>query len=154
MNNMSTMSNMWHNNEESDDDYNDEDSILNEELPADIDEKFKKTVSNLKHTIYEATVLSPDLGTKKAQNNTVLEDYIKVLNIVNNLSKQAQKGKINKNELNKFPNEIQEPINNLLTSITDHSKNNSPADTVPYVDYIQNSFKVHPFVQKNSFNEE
>ena len=148
------MSNMWPNNEESDDDYNDEDSILNEEPPPDVDENFKKSVSNLKHTIYEATVLSPDLGTEEAQNNRVLEDYINVLNNVNNLSKQAQKGKINKNELNQFPKEIQEPINNLLTSITDHSKNNSPADTITRIDHIQNSFKVHPFIQKNSFNEE
>jgi uncharacterized membrane protein YheB (UPF0754 family) len=150
-NNSSREMNMWPNNEESDDDYNDEDSILNEELPTDIDENFKKNVLNLKHEIYENTVLSPDLGTEEAQNNKVLEDYLENINNVYILCRNAQKGKIS-NNLNQFPKETRELINNLLIWIADYSKNNQVVDTIPYVDYIQKSFKEHPFVQTNSFN--
>ena len=147
------MSNMWPNNEESDDEYNDEDSILNEELPADIDEKFKKTVSTLKHEIYENTVLSPDLGTKKAQNNKVLEDYLENINNVYILCLNAQKGNIS-NDLDKFPKEVRHSISTLLSWLADFFKKNQVVDTIPYVSYIQKSFKEYPFVQKNSFNEE
>jgi uncharacterized membrane protein YheB (UPF0754 family) len=150
-NNSSSEMNMWPNNEESDDDYNDEDSILNDEPPLDIDDNFKKNVLNLKHEIYENTVLSPVLGTKEAQNNKVLEDYLENINNVYILSKNAQKGEIS-NNLNQFPKETRELINNLLIWIADYSKNNQVVDTIPYVDYIQKSFKEHPFVQTNSFN--
>jgi hypothetical protein len=137
---------------ESDDDYNDEEIIQNEELPPGIDPEFIKSVLKLKENIYKAIVIKPELGTNKAQNTGVLGDYINALNNVNNLSKQAQRGTIDKSKLNQFPEETQEPIHNLLTTIEDHSKNNPPAVTIPYVDYIQNSFKEHPFVLKKSFN--
>lgn len=151
MSNNSNQMNMWPNNEDSDDDYNDEDSILNEEPPPDIDENFKKNVLNLKHEIYENTVLSPDLGTEEAQNNKVLEDYLENINKVYILCKNAQNGNIS-NNLNQFPKETRELIHNLLIWIADYSKNNQVVDTIPYVDYIQKSFKEHPFVQTNSFN--
>ena len=147
------MSNMWPNNEESDDEYNDEDSILNEELPADIDEKFKKTVSTLKHEIYENTVLSPDLGTKKAQNNKVLEDYLENINNVYILCLNAQKGNIS-NDLDKFPKEVRHSISTLLSWLADFFKKNQVVDTIPYASYIQKSLKEYPFVQSNSFNLE
>jgi uncharacterized protein (DUF2225 family) len=137
-----------------DNESDDEEIIKNEEQPPGIDSEFRNNVSKVKHIIYEATVLSPELGTKKAQNTGVLGDYIKALNNVNNLSKQAQRGTIDKNKLKQFPEETQEPIHNLLTTIADHSKNNPPAETIPYVDYIQNSYKEHPFIQTNSFNQE
>jgi len=151
-NNSNSEMNMWPNSEESDDDYNDEDSILNEEPPPGIDPEFINNVSKLKHTIYEATVLSPELGTEEAQSNRVLENYINVLNNVNNLSKQAQKGEIDESKLKQFPKETQEPIHNLLTTIADYSTNNSPAVTIPYIDFLQNSFKVHPFQQTKKTN--
>ncbi len=67
MNNMSNaIFDMWSNNEESDDDNYDNDDIINEEPPMDIDENFKKNIVNLKRTLYENTVLSTELGTSEA----------------------------------------------------------------------------------------
>ena len=92
-NSSSEMSNNTWTDNESDDDYNEE-IIQNEELPPGIDPEFIKSVLKLKENIYEAIVIKPELGTKKAQNTGVLGDYIKALNNVNNLSKQAQRGTI------------------------------------------------------------
>ena len=151
-NNRSSEMKMWPNIEESDDDYNDEDSILNEELPMDIDENFKNNIVNLKHELYENIVLSPQLNTDEAQSINPLEKYLENINNVYILSINAQKGEIDKNKLDQFPEETRELIGNLLIWIADYFKKNQVADTIPYESYIQKSFKVYPFVQKNSFN--
>jgi hypothetical protein len=144
---------MWSNNEEYDNDDNDDndDIILNEESPMDIDENFKNNVVNLKRTLYENTVLSPELGTSKAQTTEVLNEYLNHINNINILCLNAQNGKIN-NNLNKFPKETRELISNLLIWITDYFKKNEVVDTIPYASYINKSFKEYPFVQTNSFN--
>jgi len=142
---------MWSNNEESDDDNYDNDDIINEEPPMDIDENFKKNIVNLKRTLYENTVLSPELGTSQAQTTEVLNEYLNHVNNVYNLSINAQNGKIN-NNLNKFPKETRELISNLLIWIADYFKKNEVVDTIPYVSFIYKSFKEYPFVQTNSFN--
>lgn len=152
MNNMSNaIFDMWSNNEESDDDNYDNDDIINEEPPMDIDENFKKNIVNLKRTLYENTVLSPELGTSEAQTTEVLNEYLNHVNNVYNLSINAQNGKIN-NNLNKFPKETRELISNLLIWIADYFKKNEVVDTIPYVSFIYKSFKEYPFVQTNSFN--
>jgi len=151
-NNSSSEMNIWPNNEESDYEYNDEDSILNEEPPMDIDENFKNNVVNIKHELYEKTILSPELNTDEAQSINPLEKYLENINNVYILSINAQKGEINTNKLNQFPKETRVLISNLLTWIADFFKKNEVVDTIPYESYIQKSFKVYPFVQKNSFN--
>jgi hypothetical protein len=146
----------WPNNEELNElnqEYEEDDDqiIQNEESPMDIDENFKNNIVNLKHEIYENTVLSPELNTNEAQSIDPLEKYLENINNVYILSVNAQNGKIN-NNLDKFPKEIRELIGNLLIWIADYFKKNQVADTIPYESYIQKSFKEYPFVQKNSFN--
>jgi hypothetical protein len=139
-------------NEENEENEGDDDEIIqNEEPPMDIDENFKKNVVIVKQTIYEKTVLSPELNTDEAQSIDPLEKYSKNINNLYILSVNAQKGKIN-NNLDKFPKETRELISNLLRWIADYFKKNQVADTIPYESYIQKSFKEYPFVQKNSFN--
>ena len=151
MSNNSNQMNMWPNNEESDDEYNDEDSILNEESPADIDENFKKNIVNLKHELYENIVLSPKLNTEEAQSVNVFKKYLENINNVNILFVNAQKGEIS-NNLDQFPEETRELISNLLIWIEEYFKKNEVVDTIPYASYIHKSFIEYPFVQKNSFN--
>jgi len=146
----------WPNNEELNElnqEYEEDDDqiIQNEESPMDIDENFKNNIVNLKHEIYENTVLSPELNTNEAQSIDPLEKYLENINNVYILSVNAQNGKIN-NNLDKFPKETRELISNLLIWIADYFKKNQVADTIPYESYIQKSFKEYPFVQKNSFN--
>ena len=148
------MSIEWPNNEESDDDNNDDDEIIqNEEVPIDIDENFKNNVVNLKHELYENTVLSPKLNTDEAQSMDPLEKYLENINNVYILSINAQKGKIN-NNLNNFPKDTRELISNLLIWIAKYFKKNEVVDTIPYKRYIEQSFKEYPFVQKNSFRDD
>ena len=144
----------WPNNEESDDDNNDDDEIIqNEEVPIDIDENFKNNVVNLKHELYENTVLSPKLNTDEAQSMDPLEKYLENINNVYILSINAQKGKIN-NNLNKFPKDTRVLISNLLSWIADYFKKNEVVDIIPYEKYIEKSFKEYPFVQTNSFKDD
>jgi len=139
-------------NEENEENEGDNDEIIqNEEPPIDIDENFKNNVVNIKHELYEKTVLSPELNTNEAQSIDPLEKYLENINNVYILSVNAQNGKIN-NNLDKFPKETRELISNLLIWIADYFKKNQVADTIPYESYIQKSFKEYPFVQKNSFN--
>ena len=151
------MINEWPNNkdlnelDEEDEENNDDEIIQNEERPIDIDENFKNNVVNIKHELYENTVLSPELNTDEAQSINQLEKYLENINNVYILSVNAQKGKIN-NNLDKFPKETRELISNLLIWIADYFKKNQVVDTIPYESYIQKSFKEYPFVQKNSFN--
>jgi len=148
------MINEWPNNKdlnELDEENNDDEIIQNEERPIDIDENFKNNVVNIKHELYENTVLSPELNTDEAQSINQLEKYLENINNVYILSVNAQKGKIN-NNLDKFPKETRELISNLLIWIADYFKKNQVVDTIPYESYIQKSFKEYPFVQKNSFN--
>ena len=151
------MINEWPNNkdlnelDEEDEENNDDEIIQNEERPIDIDENFKNNVVNIKHELYENTVLSPELNTDEAQSINQLEKYLENINNVYILSVNAQKGKIN-NNLDKFPKETRQLISNLLIWIADYFKKNQVVDTIPYESYIQKSFKEYPFVQKNSFN--
>ena len=101
----------------------------------DIDENFKNNIVNLKHEIYENTVLSPELNTNEAQSIDPLEKYLENINNVYILSVNAQNGKIN-NNLDKFPKETRELISNLLIWIADYFKKNQVADTIPYKLFI------------------
>jgi hypothetical protein len=151
------MINEWPNNKdlnEEDEEYEEDDDeiIQNEESPMDIDENFKNNVVNIKHELYENTVLSPELNTDEAQSINQFEKYLENINNVYILSINAQNGEIDKNKLNQFPKETRQLISNLLIWIADYFKKNQVADTIPYERYIQKSFKEYPFVQKNSFN--
>jgi len=153
-NNVSNANNIW-SNDESDDDYNDEEIILNEESSTDINPEFRKNVLRLKRKLYYKTVLKGKLGTKEAQNIGVLDKYLDNLNKVHILCLNAQNPQNPQNNniiLKKFPKKTRKLISSLLFWIADYFKKNELIDTIPYKVYIDNSFKKYPFVQKNSFN--
>lgn len=141
---------MWK-RDESDDEYEDEEYQQNEEVPVDIDEKFKNDVLNVKHKLYENIVLSPELGTEKAQNLETLQEYLKNINNVYILCLNAQKGIINDEELNKFPVNVRDSLKRVLNWLNDYFRKNQIPDTIPYDDFINKSFKEYQFVQDNSF---
>lgn len=141
---------MWK-RDESDDEYEDEEYQQNEEVPVDIDEKFKNDVLNVKHKLYENIVLSPELGTEKAQNLETLQEYLKNINNVYILCLNAQKGIINDEELNKFPVNVRDSLKRVLNWLNDYFRKNQIPDTIPYDDFINKSFREYQFVQDNSF---
>jgi hypothetical protein len=139
------MGDFWE-SDESDNEY-----VQNEIMPPDIDEEFKNDIVNLKHIIYENNVLTPELGTSDAQSLQLLQAYLNNINYVYILSLNAQKGQINDNELNKFPENVREPLRKILNWMANYFKKNRLADIIPYEDYIRKSFKEYQFVQDNSF---
>ncbi len=141
---------MWK-RDESDDEYDDEEHQQNEEVPVGIDEKFKNDVLNVKHKLYENIVLSPELGTEKAQNLETVQEYLKNINNVYILCLNAQKGIINDEELNKFPVNVRDSLKRVLNWLNDYFRKNQIPDTIPYDDFINKSFKEYQFVQDNSF---
>lgn len=144
------MEDMWK-YEDSDDEYEDNEYQQNEEKPISIDENFKNDVLNIKHIIYENTILSPELGTTAAQSLQTLQDYLTNINQVYILSLNAQKGIVNEKDINKFPVNVREPLKRLLNWLSNYFRKNRIPDTIPYEDYINKSFKEYQFVQVNSF---
>lgn len=140
--------NKWQPNE-SDSEY--EDDVLNEVPPQDIDQKFRDNVLDIKHIIYDNTVLSKELGTNAAQNNQILRDYLKQINQVYILCVNAQKGAINDKELQQFPENVREQLRLVLVWLSDYFRKNRIPDTIPYENYIKNTFHTYQFVQDNSF---
>lgn len=136
--------------DESDDEY-DEDYIQNEVLPPAINEEFRNNVLNLKHILYDTSILKPELGTADAQSNNLLKLYLKNINQVYILSLNAQRGIVNESDLRHFPEKAREPLKLILMYLADYFKKNGVVDTIPYRDYIHKSFKEYQFVQDNSF---
>jgi hypothetical protein len=137
--------------EDSDDEYEEEEYIQNEVLPPDVDQEFRNNVLNVKHILYDNTILKPELGTPQVQSNRLLDEYLKNINQMYVLSLNAQKGLVNESELNQFPEKARQPIKQVLEWLADYFKKNRVPDTIPYGYYITQSFKEYPFVQDNSF---
>jgi hypothetical protein len=137
--------------DESEDEYEEEDYVQNELPPPDVNDTFRENVLNVKHILYDNTVLKPELGTYKAQSNKVLYEYLKDINQVYVLCLNAQKGNVNDADLSKLPVEARQPLKQVLTYLADYFKKNRVPDTIPYEDYVRKSFKEYQFVQVNSF---
>jgi len=136
--------------EEDDDEYK-----QNDQAPKGIDKEFAKNVLDIKHKLYDETVLSPDMEEDRAQNNELLNDYLNHVNKVYVLAVVSQNGKKNARNLDEFPKGTQEAIQRTLDWLETFFSKNQVSDTIPYTHYIRNQFHVYPFVQDNSFmNEE
>lgn len=121
----------------------------------EMDQGFVNNVVQVKHSLYENTVLSPELGTNDAQDDKVLQDYLNQLNRVYVMSIQAQNGKtFSKESLRMFPKETQDVLYQTLTWIADFFGRNQLSKTIPYADYLRKSFHDYQFVQKKSFEYE
>jgi hypothetical protein len=136
--------------DESDDEYDDE-YITNEIPPQDINNEFRNNVLNIKHIIYDSTVLAPKVGTPDAQNNKLIQQYLKNINQVYIICLKAQKGLVDANDLINIPEKAREPIKKVINWLTDFFKKNRAPDTIPYEDYINKSFHEYQFNQDNSF---
>ncbi len=132
-----------------------EETPKNDNPLPEISKEFRDNVLNIKHSLYNNIVLSPELGTQDAQNNTILQDYLEKINKVYILSLSAENGKkIPQEALLIFPEESRKLIRDTLDWILNFFKNNHISDTVPYSDHIRKSFHDYQFVQNNSFEDD
>jgi hypothetical protein len=136
--------------DDSDDEY-DEEYIINEVPPPDINDEFRKNILGIKHILYDNTVLSANLGTDRAQDNNLLVDYLRNINQVYILCLNAQKGIVNEEDLKKIPEGVRNKVKSVLNWLADYFRKNRAPDTIPYEDYINKSFREYQFVQNNSF---
>lgn len=136
---------------ESDEEYEDDEYVQNEVPPPPLDKQFIENVLNIKHNLYDDIILSPALGTKEAQDNTLVEKYIKQLNNVYVLTINAKKGIIDESSLTQYTPKTREHIKSILVWISDFFKRNHISDTIPYDNYLHNMFHVYPFVQDKTY---
>jgi hypothetical protein len=125
--------------------------MQNDTPPPLLDEQFIKNILEMKHNLYDDIILSPSLGTKEAQDNILVEKYIKQLNNVYILTINAKKGIINESSLTQYTPKTREHIKNILVWISDFFKKNHINDTIPYENYLHNMLHVYPFVQVKTY---
>lgn len=150
-------SNKWINDTANDTDNesiisSDDEYIQNEVPPAEINGEFIDNVLKVKHSLYDNIVLSPELGTKDAQSQKVLQVYLKNINQMYILALNAQKGHITDDSINAFPKGSREAIKFTLKWIADYFSKNRVPDTIPYSDFIRKSFHEYQFVQNDNFD--
>ena len=138
----------------SDDSDSDEEYQQNEVPPKGVDPVFVKHVLNVKHKLYDETVLSPHVTDENAQNNELVDEYLKHVNNVYVLAVVSQNGKKNARNLDEFPNGAQEAIQQTLDWLEDFFSKNRIPDTIPYAYYVRNQFHDYPFAQNNSLMDQ
>jgi hypothetical protein len=121
---------------------------MNETPPRGVSEEFKKKVRMAKRSLYQNIVLAPQLGTKNAQNNQILNQYLNKLNSLYVMAINAQRGRFVEVELSSFPPPTQEAIKDMIHDIIKLFKENNVPDTVPYNDYIRKMLHEYQFLQK------
>ncbi len=131
---------------DSDDDY-DENYLQNETPPPALSEDFIKSILDIKNKLYNNIVLSPNLGTPNAQDTRILQTYLDRVNDVYILSINAQNGKLQNMNLDKFPENVRELIQKTLESISAIFSKNTVADTIPYRHFIDMNLHYYPFKQ-------
>jgi hypothetical protein len=122
--------------------------------PKGVDPEFCKKIQNMKWKIYEIIVLRPELNGPNAQNNELIQQYIHTLEAVHRFFEKAQRGGVVEKDLISFPSEVRSDHLSMANWIANYFKQNGPADTVPYQDYLRTTLRVYPFVHRTGFNED
>jgi len=135
----------WESDDESDE------YFPNEQPPADIDKEFSKNLLNTKHTLYRYTVLSPNIDDEKSQDIELLENYLKHVNRLYQMTILVQNGKLSVRNMDEFPEEAKPFIHRTLDWLEAFFNKNHIPYTIPYTHYIRNQLHVFPLVQNNSF---
>jgi hypothetical protein len=129
-----------------------DDDEPNESTFAGIQPTFKNLVGMTKKQLYECIIKGPPITSKKAQDNTLLIEYLTKLNSVYQMCEALQTSKISSmnqdNRLSVFPLQTQDSIKQLLGWLTAFFSKNKYVDTIPYTDYLEVQLKRYPCLQK------
>jgi hypothetical protein len=127
----------------------DSDSEMEEENnvpPRGLDPEFCKRIQNMKWRLYQIIILSPELDTPNAQNNELIQMYVNQLEDLYRFLDNAQRVGVVEKDLIKFPSELRSENLSMAEWIKKYFKQNGPADTLPYRDYLNTTLRVYPFV--------
>ena len=130
----------------------DSDDEQNESTFSGVQPEFKNLVRMTKNQLYTCIVKGQPITSKKAQDNTLLIDYLSRLNTVYQLCETVHTTawspqKIEK-KLSTFPLQTHDVVKQLLTWLTDFYNTNQYVDTIPYHDYLEVQLRRYPFLQK------
>jgi len=131
----------------------DSDSEMEEENnvpPRGLDPEFCKRIQNMKWRLYQIIILSPELDTPNAQNNELIQMYVNQLEDLYRFLENAQRGGVVEKDLIKFPSELRSENLSVAEWIKNYFRQNGPADTLPYRDYLITTLRVYPFVHHTS----
>jgi hypothetical protein len=125
----------------------------NEAAFPNIDPIFKKLVRRTKKQLYDCIIIGPPSNSKKAQDNTLLVEYITKSNdLYEMLCKSVHSSKITPRgieiSISMFPIQTRESIKKLQGWLADFFSKHEYADTPPYCDYLEVYLKRYPCVQK------
>jgi hypothetical protein len=116
--------------------------------PPGLDTDVCARIQALKWRIYDDTVLQPELHTPHAQDNGLLQLYVTRLYHLWKTLEDAKYGRVKEDAIARFPKQIQEDVAGLVKWAEKFFKENGPSTTIPYVDYLQTSLKVYPYVHQ------
>ena len=69
-------------NESTESTESDSEDERNDSPPPDVPKELRDNIQNIKYLLYKNIVLSPELGTKDAQNPKLIDEYLDKLNTV------------------------------------------------------------------------
>lgn len=137
---------------EEDYDIENEPFLPNNEEFEGIDPVFKNKLLEVKHRLYEESVLKPDENDSQSQDIQLMdlyETYIKMLYL---LTKKSKKNKpIARASLLLFPASVIPLIQDMLNWISDFFSKNTPRETLPFTHYMEMHLHTNPFFQDDLF---
>jgi hypothetical protein len=129
-----------------------DDDEPNESTFAGIQPTFKNLVGNTKKQLYECIIKGPPITSRKAQDNTLLIEYLTKLNTLYQMCEALNTGKSSMmsqdKKLSIFPLQTQDSIKQLLEWLTSFFSKNKYVDTIPYSDYLEVQLQRYPCLQK------
>lgn len=134
--------------EHEEDDINEDPTALTQEsLPDD----FCEHIIESKKKLYAIIVLGPkDENSAAAQDNTLLEKYIKELDLLGKALIKIIKNPTSlvlEQELKNYSSHTKTHINDTINYANIFVKNNSNINKMIYIDYINTQFSIYPFFQ-------
>ena len=134
---------------------NEEDDVINEDPTALIQEspsyEFCNYTTEAKKKLYLIIVFGPeDEESAAAQDNTLLEKYIKELDLLGKSLIKVIKNPIGlelKEELKNYSSDTKSHINDTINNTNTFLKTNTNINKMLYIDYINTQFSIYPFVQ-------
>lgn len=142
-------------NYDNEDIINEEDDVVNEDPTILIQEspsyEFCNYMTEAKKKLYVIIVLGPeDEESAAAQDNTLLEKYIKELDLLGKSLIKVIKNPIGlelKEELKNYSSDTKSHINDTINNTNTFLKNNTNINKMLYIDYINTQFSIYPFFQ-------
>lgn len=146
------MASLWSPSYHSDTDSDSDMDRYDDMMPPGVDETLATGVHTLKWKLYQIIVLGPELNTPEAQQNELLQAYIRQLERLYRILEKALKGAITDTDLRPFPVSLRHEILTLATKLKGQTKlsNRHAADYIPYLDFLKETLRMYPFVHRST----